>query len=40
MFDLAKSDLETVLENVGDSPEYEQAKKWLAAANQQLSKKG
>lgn len=37
--DLAKSDLEIVIENVGDSPEYSDAKGRLVTINQQLSKK-
>ncbi|MBD9599360.1 hypothetical protein IB252_05895 [Pseudomonas sp. PDM10] len=38
-FELAQLDLKTVIDNVGDSPEYVQAKDWLAATNQELSKK-
>lgn len=37
--ELAEQDLKTVIDNVGDSPEYAQAKEWLAAANHELSKK-
>ncbi|WDG77317.1 hypothetical protein PUP68_21660 [Pseudomonas chlororaphis] len=36
-FDLAKSDLVTVFDNVGDSPDYAQAKDWLVKINQHLS---
>lgn len=36
-FELAQQDLKTVIDNVGDSPEYAQAKDWLALAKQELS---
>ena len=36
---LAQQDLKTVIDNVGDSPEYAQAKDWQAVVSQELSKK-
>ena len=33
----AKSDLDFVIENVGDSPEYSSAKEWLQSINQHLN---
>lgn len=36
-FELARDDLETVLKNVGDSPDYAQARDWLAAIDKLTS---